>query len=131
MRELHRTSDQISFDQFCQKILDLAAPLPKVQKPVGGQRRPIQVLKILDLVEVTRLKQTGVVAGHVASGWIFPSTEEAARALGYAPATLTVMFYRARKASVTGLDQDIEVRGYLIGFVDKSRSYRKVEKNVP
>ena len=131
LRDIFRTTDQPAFEKLCTQILDLAKPLPKVRHSSGPRSRAIQVFKQVNQVLAVNFRQAGIVPEYVEAGWIFPTIALAAQAFGYTPATLTVMLHKARKASESGLDQDIEVRGWLIGYVDKSRSYRKTEKAVP
>lgn len=131
LRELYRTSEQPVFEQVCRQISELVKPLPKVRNIRGGSSRSITVFKLVDQTEATKCRMSGAVSETVEAGWIFPTIELAAEALGYAVGTLTMMLYRARKASGTGIDQDIVVRGWLVGYTDKSRSYRKAERNVP
>jgi hypothetical protein len=128
---IFHTSNREAFDVALVEIRRICAPLPKVSAFAGGAARQIRVYSVLNQDIVDRCRIQGKVSDDVQVGVIFPSVQAAAVAFGYKPGTLKQLFHQARKHSSSGLDQEIMVHGYEVGYVDKTRSMNRPTRVVP
>lgn len=129
---VYKTYDKAAWDILRKVVQTSMRPLSKTVGDNGGKAaREIQVFNVVDVDKATQYFERHRMPAAILPGTVFRSIREAAAALGLKESSLKQMLYVARSSSISGLDQDIVVRGYEVGYSDKSRSMGKDRRGMP
>lgn len=114
---MYSTREEGDFVDTVHEIERMVEGKRKLSHPGDGRSRPIGVVQFVDLAGAQAYARRGQLKLPEV-GYVWPSTKAAALDLGVSPASLCVLFSRARRAA-DGIDSKIVVRGIQLAFTNR------------